>query len=319
MLSNETTTRQRMGVYGWVDFPKRGQHGPKPGRLLHAPSYAQLATAIILRDRYLRERGLDGADGRAWQMSITSQRARMADELAEEVRMGAHMREALGRRVEAILVDPVAIKALRVQHAPLRSAAPDSFTVCDGEKVLKMFEENTLPPVVAALLTNEKRVRLQELQNALDVYADLLVAQGIYCSMSRRTAAASGTMNAAAGFALPPELEVIQTPRAGQSVMSSVLVVLPFVPSPAEASALRQAHPGVLADASVAAYIENQFGPASDWKWSFQIKGIQIVNPGEEVEVQADFEMTRAVSLETLGLLTGPGLTIGASLKRSRI
>jgi hypothetical protein len=260
-LRAETTTRYRLGIYGWVDAPMRGKPGPKPGGLLHAPSHKQVVTSIVLRD---------GGVGNTWQMNITSQRVRMAEEIAEEVRMGAHMREALGRRVEAIVADPVHIRELRELIAPQRSAAPDRFTVCNGERVLELLAQNAVP----AWITPDQQTQLQDWQEAMHAYADLLVAQGVHHTLALRHDAASGTMNAAAGFNLPPELEVLQTPRAGQSVLTSLLAVLPYVaPPPVPPEGAQAIHPAQLADSSVAAYIDANFGPSTDWQWTFNIKG----------------------------------------------
>jgi hypothetical protein len=281
-LRAEPTTRHRLGIYGWVDAPKRGQAGPKPGGLLHAPSKTQAITSIILRDRFLAERSFDGGAGAAWEMNITSQRVRMAEELAEEVRQGAHIYEALGRRVEAIIGDPVLVREFREKLAPQREGQPDRFAVCNGEKVLRLLAEGELPGGVTAA----QMAQLGAWAQAVDVYADLLVAQGVQQSVTRRNSAASGTMNAAAGFSLPTELSVIQTPRSGQNVLSTLLAVLPFVKTPAVPPGLKeQAHPVALADASVAAFIDARFGPASDWEWSFHFQGQGIAADGSVVKV----------------------------------
>ena len=294
-LQAEPTTRHRLGIYGWVDAPLRGVAGPKPGGLLHAPSQAQVVTSIILRDRFLAEQSFDGGAGAAWAMSITSQRIRLAEELAEEVRMGAHIYEVLGRRVEAILGDPVLVRKFRESVAPQREGTPDRFAVCHGEKVLQLLAEGGLPAEVTAA----QKDRLQDWAAAVDVYADLLVAQGVHQLVTRRSSAASGTMNAAAGFALPPDLGVIETPRSGQSVLSTLLAVLPFVEAPALlAGHEAEARPATLADASVAAFVDARFGRASDWKWSFHLEGKGTAPDGITVVINED----REVTLDDLGL-----------------
>jgi hypothetical protein len=300
-LANDETTGYRLGIYGWVDAPKRGQPGPLPGGLLHAPSQAQLSTSIILRDRYLAEQGFDGGPGRAWQMSITSRHARMAEEIADEVRLGGHMREILGRRVEAIVGDPVHVQQLRTTIAPLRAASPDRFTVCNGEKVLDLAATGALP----LPLSPDQTAQLAEWSAAIDVYADLLVAQGVQQAVTLRADAASGTMNAAAGTGLPPELEVIQTSRSGQTVLTSVLAALPFASVPAlVAGAEQDAHPAQLADASVAAYIDATFGPAMSWAWTFHLKGQRMVPGGgpDGGDLVAGVDETRDITLADLGL-----------------
>jgi hypothetical protein len=301
MLRGESTTRYRLGIYGWVDAPMRGKAGPKPGGLLHAPSEPQAVTSIVLRDRYVAERYFDGAQGQAWQMHITSQGVRMAEEIADEVRMGAHMREALGRRVEAIVNDPMHIRELRLTIAPQRASTPDRFTVCNGERVLELLIQNALPNWV----TPDQRSQLQAWADAMDVYADLLVAQGVHHTLARRHDATSGTMDAASGFILPPDLEVVQTPRAGQNVLTSLLVVMPLVAAPAVPPEGAQAqHPAQLADPSVAAYIDATFGPPEDWQWTFNIKGSRAGDalPDGTTAAPIPVNEVRTVSLAGLGL-----------------
>ncbi|MFE5586325.1 hypothetical protein ACFQ87_34260, partial [Kitasatospora sp. NPDC056531] len=83
-----------LGLYGWVDRPYTGKPGPHPdvGFLL-APSDLQARTAVLLRDQALRH------PGPAWQLAIDSAKVRGAARLAEEIRIGAHPGEAVGRLV----------------------------------------------------------------------------------------------------------------------------------------------------------------------------------------------------------------------------
>ncbi|GAA2108505.1 hypothetical protein GCM10009841_29000 [Microlunatus panaciterrae] len=302
-LRADPTTAHQLGIYGWVEKPYFGRPGPKPGGLLHAPSHAQVVTSIILRDRYLAERSFDGGAGSAWQMSLTSRRIRMAAELGTEVAMGSHLREVLGRRVEAIVDDAVHIRELREDVAPARTADPDRFTVCDGERVLELLSTGGLP----AWLTEAQRGRLQLWADALDAYSDLLVAQGVQQAVTRRFEAASSTMDAAAGFAGPPDLEVVQTVRAGQSVMSTLLAALPYRPADEPgAGGAADVHPAAVADGSVAGYLEELFGPAESWQWTGQVQGLRpaAAEPPEGAPVPAPLPVAEAstVSLADLGL-----------------
>ena len=81
-----TTASFQLGIYGWVEGPIRGEPGPTAGGWLHAALAATGATAAILRDKFLSQQ--TAADGRnAWHMDLASQPVRLADQMAEEVRM----------------------------------------------------------------------------------------------------------------------------------------------------------------------------------------------------------------------------------------
>ena len=114
--------RRRLGAYGWVDRPFTGTRGPTRAGLLLAPSVTQARAAVILRDKAVYDPApaagaLPGT--RRWDMSIDSARARLAQRLAAEVRIGAPLAEVLGREVERI----VAAKDVDRRPAPALHAA----------------------------------------------------------------------------------------------------------------------------------------------------------------------------------------------------
>jgi len=51
--SSSSRHNHRLGVYGWVDGPFKGQPGPTESGLLHTPSYNQTLAALIMRDKFL--------------------------------------------------------------------------------------------------------------------------------------------------------------------------------------------------------------------------------------------------------------------------
>jgi hypothetical protein len=247
-------TRWRLGAYGWVDAPRPGQPGPTGGGLLHAPSESQAITAAILRDRALTDPETD-----RWAMSVTSDRVRRAAALADQVRTGAHPREALGRAVERVVGAPVAIESLR-RRFPLRSEQNGRRT-CDGMAVL------AADPAGLGL-SAAARAGLDKLRAAVDVYGDLLVADAVYQMVEGRAATAGASLDAAAGLGRPPNLDVLRTHREGRAVTSTALFLLPDA-APPLAIGLgfggTELSPATVADPAVASWLTDQLGKAEHW------------------------------------------------------
>lgn len=62
-----------------------------------------------------------------------SQKVRMAEEIADEVRMGFHIYEVLGRHVENIVGKPIKVRELRANPKySMRDERNDPKEVCDG-------------------------------------------------------------------------------------------------------------------------------------------------------------------------------------------
>lgn len=249
----------RLGAHGWVDHPAPGTPGPTPAGLVHAPSPAQAITATVLRDRAVND-----PDASRWDIDLTSATVRTADRIAEQVRTGAHLAEALGREVERVVGARADVERLRrdfparTEHAGRR--------VCDGQKVLA-----ALPATLG--LDAARLAALVPLREALDTYADLLVAEAVYHVTEGRADVAGAVMDAAAGLSRPPHLGLLHTPRQGRTVTSSVVVVLDAVAEPSlPAGDLERAEvpPAALADASTAAFLVDQLGGPASWTWTVE-------------------------------------------------
>lgn len=254
-LSEQPDTRFRLGVYGWVDGPMLGEPGPTAGGLLHAPSHAQALTAVILRDKAVTA-GLDPEpDGRElWSMQLDSDRIRLAEELAEEVRLGAHLFEVVGRQVERVVGTSAGVAALRSQF-PVRGEAAGR--VCSGLAALAALRSGAPPLPVSA----DQAAALQAIQDAVDAYGDLLVTEAVHQVVTGRADLAGAAMDAAAGLAGPPTLAFTETPLAAEGLTSAVVTALPYLPPDPGLT------PAALADPSVAAALVDRFGPADDWSW----------------------------------------------------
>ncbi|HJV08831.1 MAG TPA: hypothetical protein VJ653_04095, partial [Acidimicrobiales bacterium] len=172
----------RLGAYGWVDQPRPGAPGPTPAGLVHAPSPAQAITATVLRDRAVN----DPEAGR-WDIDLTSATVRTADRIAEQVRSGAHLAEALGREVERVVATRADVERLR-EDFPARTEHAGR-RVCDGQKVL------AAPPASLGLDAT-RLAALEPLREALDTYGDLLVAEAVYHVTEGRADVAGAVMDA---------------------------------------------------------------------------------------------------------------------------
>ena len=211
-----------VGLYAWVDGPLEGEPGPDEAAGLHlTPSYEQARLAAILRDKSLRD------PEHKWDLKVTSARVRAAMRLADDVRTGAHPAEALGREVERLIgvravIDTVRANCrVRTEHAGRRT--------CDGLQVLALARED--PAGVATLtsygLTSEMIEAIARLDDVLDAYADLLIAETVDHAVSGRPEATAHALDAAAGLAVTPDLTALSTPPRGRSVRTTVLFAMP--------------------------------------------------------------------------------------------
>jgi hypothetical protein len=251
----EDAARLRLGAYGWVDRPRPGNPGPTATGLLHAPSDGQATTAAILRDRAIND-----PEPERWHMNIDSASARAAERLATYVRGGVHLSEALGAEVERAVGDRKSIDKLRSSF-PLRKEH-DGRRLCDGQAVLSAANPG---------IENVPTAEFAALRAAVDAYGDLLVAEAIHDIVEGRADAAAAAMDAAAGLARPPELDVLHTRHEGHSVASTCVVVLADANSPQltqDAVLNSELSPGSVADPAVASLLIEQFHPTGDpWRW----------------------------------------------------
>ncbi len=250
-----------LGAYGWVDRPRPAagipgvlRPGPTAAGLLHAPSVTQAATAAVLRDAAMRHPG----DPR-WDIAVDSTKVRAAARLSERVRLGVHPHEALGLEVERLAGDWDTVRLLR-KAFPLVGTDAQNRTV-DGARALNAILRAT-EPVDPTLLGLAETLR--PLDQVLDTYADLLIADGVHAMVSGQAEIASAAMDAAAGLGAPPELRSIRTTRSATEVRTTVLVVV-------EPSDLADdnADPRALADPAFTALVAEQAagvppGPARD-------------------------------------------------------
>lgn len=253
----------RLGVYGWVDGPFNGVPGPTDSGLLHAPSYNQALTALIMRDKFLssgRSAFVNDKGNNPWQMNITSKKVRLAEELAEEVRIGCHIYEVIGRHVENIVGKKQKVVELRTNPKyAMHSDRKDVNEVCNGNEALA----GLLAGDPDFLMLPQQTDALQLLKDSLDTYSDLLMAEGVVQVINRQMDRAAETMDGAAGESRPPNFDFIRTPPSGYQLETLVLSAIPFV---SIEDIAEKTHPIRLADASVAVFVENKMG--NNWTWT---------------------------------------------------
>jgi hypothetical protein len=248
-----------LGAYGWVDDlrPSDDPTPPTTAGLLHAPSHAQAVTAAVLRDQAVRNPGDD-----RWRLVLDSTTVRRAAELADQVRSGIHLSEVLGREIERRFPKPERVLALRRQFP----ARPEwaGRRVCDGQLILDKLRKD---PTKLPTWMRSDRKQLDELVEALDAYADLLVADALHAVSEGRAEAASDALEASAGLAAPPELRLLTTQREGATIRTEVLFAIPWREDWEKTAVTASSSPVAVADPAVARWLTAELGSPSGVEW----------------------------------------------------
>jgi hypothetical protein len=226
-----------LGGYGWLE-DVRPQAAMASAGYIHAPSLAHSTTAAVLRSAYLTHQG---ASPSPLQIDLSSDRVRLGLHLVDGLREGQPLGALLGYRLERSMhdagLDPL-IATLRgiaslnnpdPGTAPAESVAANN--VVDGLALLrKIFTNGRLEAGFGLPTDTTTRSQLtsllQNLTDALDSVADLTLAESVHQLLRGNMVRAGATLDALArGDAPPPELEVVQTPRAGTGVTHRLLAV----------------------------------------------------------------------------------------------
>ena len=218
-----------LGAFGWLE-EVRPQPGADSAGYVHAPSLAQGVTAAVLRSAYLSHAGDSQSPMR---IDLTSDRVRLALHLLDGVREGQPLGALLGYRLERTLHDaglsPL-IAGLRTIAAvdnpdppPGTQEAVAANNVVDGLALLrKAFVGGVLGTGPGLPTDVNARHSLSDaltvLNDALDAVADVTLAESVHQLTKGNTLRAGATLDAVArGDVRPPEIEVVQTPRAGSA------------------------------------------------------------------------------------------------------
>ncbi|MGP3690087.1 hypothetical protein ACTVZO_36235 [Streptomyces sp. IBSNAI002] len=220
------------------------ERDPDNGGYVHAPSPAQARTAAVLRAGYLANGSRDGTG--SFAVNLSSERVRTALTLLDGLRQGQSLGALLGYRFEKGLHErrlptgtldkflPALRGAFPLRAGRLSDVVPgpgvpldvvEARNVVDGLELVRRatrapaapeypFGAEHLPPATL----DEGRALNEEVRRLLDVHdalADLAVAEAAHQALSGNTERASATLDAYAKDGLPPDPEVVATPRSG--------------------------------------------------------------------------------------------------------
>jgi len=211
---------------------------------IHTPSSGQAVAAAILREGYLSR------DGNSMEVNLSSERVRKALQIIQGVQNGQELAALLGYRFERGLHDISEqdgspqmnhhIYTLR-EKFPLTAnqlipnesgdSQAEANNVVHGLDLVKFLKDNTAndlglsfnaDPVEAEKERTVINQLTDELNDILDALGDLNMAEGVYQAVLGNFERAGANLNAMTEGKLPPDPQVIETPRTGITVTHRV-------------------------------------------------------------------------------------------------
>jgi hypothetical protein len=231
-----------LGAYGWLEEVRPATAQVASAGYVHAPSLMHSTTAAVLRSGYLSHQ--NGAQS-PFQIDLSSDRVRLGLHLLDGIRQGQPLGALLGYRLERTMYDgggklATYIDVLR-RIAPLSASDTTNNTtsesiaasdVVDGLALLRKFHNDPQfwsasgLPVAGTTDRNSLTAAIGRMDDALDAVADLSMAESVHQLLRGNTIRAAATLDAIArGDTLPPELDVVQTPRAGTGLTHRLLTI----------------------------------------------------------------------------------------------
>ena len=270
-------------------------HDGADGGYIHAPGLTHAATAAILRSGRLTHRRGD-PNSEALDIDLSSTRTRDALALLDGMRRGQSLGALLGYRLERRLHEQSGglleldrfIYVLRTL-APLRGGkltepgqtVQESVAASDVVDGLRLM---AIPPATIAqkLVDGPTDTRyivppdrwmpprpgeseavlaaIEELERTHDAVADLLLAESVYQLASGNPARAAAVLDVlGAGEAVPPEPEVVRTPRSGVPIQHRVAILVPD-PLPEVLGAWDTTNPRARAEPRLEAWAQGALG-----------------------------------------------------------
>lgn len=226
---------------------------PDSGGFIHGPSLNHAVAAAVLRGAYLTH--FDPAHPEKMSVNLSSARVRTALSFLEGVRNGQELGALLGYQFERGLHDGHDDPSLN-QYIPLFRAqyplladkiTPDesgssietkeSRNVLDGyglvEAAFLRAEPLDYPYGVSGLPTAATsphmaaiKAEVGRLANSLDAIADLLMAEGVFQVTQGNFERAAASIKTLTEGGLPPDPEIVQTPRTGAAITQRVALHL---------------------------------------------------------------------------------------------
>ncbi len=227
-----------LGGFGWVEDLHPGA-APASRGYVHTPSMAHAATAAILRSGHLTHAG---GDASPFAVDISAPRVSQALALLDGVRQGQPIGALLGYRFERSLRerDPRLARYI----LPFRRLAPLAYDqdgtapaeaiaardVVDGVVLLERWRRDGRAVMQGADVAGDDRpavaAELHRLDGDLDAVADLLVAESVFQAVGGNLERAGAATAALDRQRVPPEPDVVRTPRHGYDHVHRVGVLL---------------------------------------------------------------------------------------------
>jgi len=217
-----------IGAYGWLEnvFPQ--PTAPPSAGYIHAPSLAHATSAAVLRSGYLTHKNGSPAP---FQIDLSSDSVRLGLDLLDGVRTGQSLGALLGYRFERTLHDTGLDQYIYDMRAiaPLTTSSADE--VVDGLSLLRQFKSDPnfwshtgFPP--AGSDRDGLTSALNVLNQALDAVADLSLSESVHQLTKGNTIRSGSVLDAiASGDTVPPDLDIVQTPRSGTSFTHRILSI----------------------------------------------------------------------------------------------
>lgn len=217
------------------------------GGFIYAPSLAHATTGAVLRNGYLNY--VKTNQGLQCAIDLSSARVRSALQLMEGINQGQHLGALLGYQFEENLLEsnvamyispfrqvyPIAANKIASSGTgPATSVAASN--VVDGAALqqawvagtiqwgMQMQDGSSLPAASGAGYTKVVAA-LNLLNEAVDAYSDLNVAESVFQIVRGNPARSGGALNASSRDQHAPEPQVIETPRSGFDFTQRLLSV----------------------------------------------------------------------------------------------
>jgi hypothetical protein len=238
-------------------------HDGADGGYVHAPGLTHAAAAGVLRSGRLTHRRGD-PNAQALDIDLSSTRVRDALSVLDGMRHGQSLGALLGYRLERRLHErsgggleldrfiyvlrtlaPLRAGKLTDPEAPVEESLAAS-DVVDGLRLLELPAATIAAKLVAGPADTRYIVppdrwmppgpgeseavlaAIAELEQTHDAVADLLLAESVYQLVSGNPARAAAALDVlGAGEAVPPDPDVVRTPRTGVPIQHRLAIVVP--------------------------------------------------------------------------------------------
>jgi hypothetical protein len=257
------------------------------GGYVHAPSVMQAATAAVLRNGYLSH--ADSAQPSTFAVNLSSKRVRAAVALTQGVRSGQPIGALLGYQLERGLHEghpgvelDTFIGVLR-DRFPLLSGrlseiAPgatvetvEARNVVDGLSLLDTIAGQSYPYGIAGLpdagtpAGTAIAAEVDRLRDALDAVSDLLLAESVHQAVQGNVTRTHAALQALTAPDVPPEPDIIRTPRSGRVLTFRVALALDAAATAGWTTGLS---PRARANPQLNHWLAQHLPPAAGIQWS---------------------------------------------------